>query len=193
MSCRPDWAPLDELVPGARDNGWARRQGLPVDAVRLLYAGTLGRKHNPRLLLELLDAVPHRGVDATLTVVSRGCRRRRPAAPRPMADPTSASSATSLLRSCPTSWPVPTPSSPCSSPTPRSSRYLARCSATCPRVGPSSPLVPGGNPAGWTSTTRAAVSPRPRSAAHMQRRTGCARSSRTRRPGPARQEGPSSG
>ena len=67
-----NWAPLSELVPGVRDNDWARRQGLPVDAVRLLYAGTLGRKHNPQLLLELLDAVRARGVNATLTVVSEG-------------------------------------------------------------------------------------------------------------------------
>ena len=67
-----NWAPLNELVPGDRDNPWAARQGLPTDAVRLLYAGTLGRKHNPRLLLELLDNVRGRGVDAVLTVVSEG-------------------------------------------------------------------------------------------------------------------------
>lgn len=67
-----NWAPLNDLVPGERDNAWGRRQGLPTDAVRLLYAGTLGRKHNPQLLLELLDAVRGRGVNAVLTVVSEG-------------------------------------------------------------------------------------------------------------------------
>lgn len=68
----PNWAPLDELVPGERDNAWSRQQGLPTEPVRLLYAGTLGRKHNPLLLLDLLDGVRARGVDATLTVVSEG-------------------------------------------------------------------------------------------------------------------------
>jgi glycosyltransferase involved in cell wall biosynthesis len=68
----PNWAPLDELVPGARDNAWAREQQLPTKPVRLLYAGTLGRKHNPTLLLELLDTARARGIDATLVVCSEG-------------------------------------------------------------------------------------------------------------------------
>jgi colanic acid biosynthesis glycosyl transferase WcaI len=68
----PNWAPLDDLVPGRRDNAWAREQHLPTNAVRLLYAGTLGRKHNPLLLLELLDAARARGVDASLVVCSEG-------------------------------------------------------------------------------------------------------------------------
>jgi colanic acid biosynthesis glycosyl transferase WcaI len=72
VSVIPNWAPLDHLVPGERDNAWAARHSLPTQPVRLLYAGTLGRKHNPLLLLDLLDAVRARGVDATLTVVSEG-------------------------------------------------------------------------------------------------------------------------
>jgi glycosyltransferase involved in cell wall biosynthesis len=68
----PNWAPLDELVPGERDNAWAREQNLPDAPLRLLYAGTLGRKHNPLLLLNLLDELLARGVDAVLTVVSEG-------------------------------------------------------------------------------------------------------------------------
>jgi len=68
----PNWAPLDELVPGARDNEWSRSQALPAEPVRLLYAGTLGRKHNPALLVELLDDTRARGVDAFLTVISEG-------------------------------------------------------------------------------------------------------------------------
>jgi glycosyltransferase involved in cell wall biosynthesis len=68
----PNWAPLDELVPGARDNEWSRSQNLPTGPVRLLYAGTLGRKHNPALLVELLDDARARGVDAFLTVISEG-------------------------------------------------------------------------------------------------------------------------
>ena len=68
----PNWAPLNELVPGARDNDWSRQQGLPTEPIRLLYAGTLGRKHNPLLLLDLLDAARARGLDATLVVCSEG-------------------------------------------------------------------------------------------------------------------------
>jgi colanic acid biosynthesis glycosyl transferase WcaI len=68
----PNWAPLDEVVPGERDNAWARRNGLPERGLRLMYAGTIGRKHNPMLLVELLDAVRARGVDAHLVVVSEG-------------------------------------------------------------------------------------------------------------------------
>ena len=68
----PNWAPLDELVPGPRENAWSRAQSLPSGPVRLLYAGTLGRKHNPMLLVELLDDAKARGVDAYLTVISEG-------------------------------------------------------------------------------------------------------------------------
>jgi glycosyltransferase involved in cell wall biosynthesis len=59
-------------VPGPRDNAWIRDQGLASEPVRLLYAGTLGRKHNPLLLLELLDGARARGLDATLVVCSEG-------------------------------------------------------------------------------------------------------------------------
>ncbi|HZY75409.1 MAG TPA: glycosyltransferase [Jatrophihabitantaceae bacterium] len=68
----PNWAPLDHIRPGRRDNEWAARHQLPSEPVRLLYAGTLGRKHNPLLLLDVLDAVRARGVEAVLTVVSEG-------------------------------------------------------------------------------------------------------------------------
>ncbi|MDT4891313.1 MAG: hypothetical protein QOE97_348 [Pseudonocardiales bacterium] len=68
----PNWAPLDDLVPGRRDNQWSLREGLPRESVRIMYAGTLGRKHNPLLLLDLLDGVRARGVDAVLVVVSEG-------------------------------------------------------------------------------------------------------------------------
>jgi colanic acid biosynthesis glycosyl transferase WcaI len=68
----PNWAPVADVVPGRRDNAWAERQGLPTAPVRLLYAGTLGRKHNPMLLVEMLDATRAKGVDAQLIVVSEG-------------------------------------------------------------------------------------------------------------------------
>lgn len=68
----PNWAPLDDIVPGVRNNPWSREFELPTDAVRLMYAGTLGRKHNPLLLLDILDAAKSRGVDAMLVVASEG-------------------------------------------------------------------------------------------------------------------------
>lgn len=68
----PNWAPLDEIYPCPRDNGWSREHGLRGEAVRLVYAGTLGRKHNPELLVRLVDDLSSSGVDAELVVVSEG-------------------------------------------------------------------------------------------------------------------------
>jgi glycosyltransferase involved in cell wall biosynthesis len=72
VSVIPNWAPLDELMPGRRNNAWTARQDLPPEPLRLMYAGTLGRKHNPLLLLELLDGCRARGIDAMLVLVSEG-------------------------------------------------------------------------------------------------------------------------
>jgi len=47
-----NWAPLDELPPAPRENAWSRAEGL-ADKTVLLYAGTLGLKHNPSLLAAL--------------------------------------------------------------------------------------------------------------------------------------------
>ncbi|MDO7867854.1 glycosyltransferase family 4 protein [Nocardioides jiangxiensis] len=70
-----NWAPLDEIYPVARDNAWAREQG--VDAVQtLLYSGTLGLKHNPELLPNVARAVIDAGTPVRLVVVNEG-----PAAP----------------------------------------------------------------------------------------------------------------
>jgi glycosyltransferase involved in cell wall biosynthesis len=68
----PNWAPLEDITPGERENAWAQRNQLPPDGLRLFYAGTLGRKHNPRLLLDILDRVQAAGVDAHLVVCSEG-------------------------------------------------------------------------------------------------------------------------
>lgn len=68
----PNWAPLTEIGPRARDNEWATKNSLPDQGLRLLYSGTLGRKHRPSLLVELIDQLRSRGVDATLVVVSEG-------------------------------------------------------------------------------------------------------------------------
>lgn len=68
----PNWAPIDEIVPQERDNEWAATNLGRQEPLRLIYAGTLGRKHNPLLLVELLDRVRERGLDAELTVISEG-------------------------------------------------------------------------------------------------------------------------
>ena len=47
-----NWAPMSEIEPGPRDNDWSREHGLDGSVV-VLYAGTLGLKHNPDLLLQL--------------------------------------------------------------------------------------------------------------------------------------------
>jgi glycosyltransferase involved in cell wall biosynthesis len=47
-----NWAPLNELPLQPRDNGWSRRHGL-AGKTCVLYAGTLGLKHNPELLVKL--------------------------------------------------------------------------------------------------------------------------------------------
>ncbi|WP_262690020.1 glycosyltransferase family 4 protein [Kordiimonas aestuarii] len=47
-----NWAPLDEMVPTTRVNDWSEK--LPDDGTcRYVYAGTLGKKHNPELLVGL--------------------------------------------------------------------------------------------------------------------------------------------
>lgn len=72
VSVIPNWAPLGKIFPTERDN--PRSADLFGDdaTLRLVYAGTIGRKHNPQLLVELLDRAAARGVKVSLTVVSEG-------------------------------------------------------------------------------------------------------------------------
>ena len=65
-----NWAPLDEITPRPRDNGWTRAQGLAGREV-VLYTGTLGMKHDPAQLLALARALLRRR-DAVLVVTSEG-------------------------------------------------------------------------------------------------------------------------
>jgi colanic acid biosynthesis glycosyl transferase WcaI len=61
-------------VPVERDNPQAASIFAGTDSgdLRLLYAGTLGRKHNPGLLVDLLVAARTAGLPAVLSVVSEG-------------------------------------------------------------------------------------------------------------------------
>jgi glycosyltransferase involved in cell wall biosynthesis len=65
-----NWAPLEELPELQQDNRWAREHGLAGKRV-VLYAGTLGLKHNPDVLFELARRL--RGdPDARVVVISEG-------------------------------------------------------------------------------------------------------------------------
>lgn len=65
-----NWAPLAELPLRPQSNTWSRRLGLDGKRV-LLYAGTLGLKHNPDLLLELATHFRARQ-DVRVVVISEG-------------------------------------------------------------------------------------------------------------------------
>ena len=70
----PNWAPLDEIVPGPSENRWKTGQGL-AGAPLVVYAGTLGLKHDPTLLAELASALRPSG--ARVAVISEGPGRKR--------------------------------------------------------------------------------------------------------------------
>ncbi|WP_319434981.1 glycosyltransferase family 4 protein [Mycobacterium sp. RTGN5] len=72
VSVIPNWAPLNEITPRPLDNPWSADWVTERGDVTLIYAGTLGRKHNPGLLVDLIKAVQERGVDARLVVASEG-------------------------------------------------------------------------------------------------------------------------
>ena len=65
-----NWAPLDEITVEAKDNDWARRHALAASFC-FLYAGTLGMKHNPELLLGLAEHFRDRS-GVRVVVVSEG-------------------------------------------------------------------------------------------------------------------------
>ncbi|MBN2468481.1 MAG: glycosyltransferase family 4 protein [Deltaproteobacteria bacterium] len=48
----PNWAPIEDLPIGTKENRWACDQGLS-NTKNLIYSGTLGLKHNPEILLKL--------------------------------------------------------------------------------------------------------------------------------------------
>jgi putative colanic acid biosynthesis glycosyltransferase WcaI len=66
-----NWAGLDEIEPGPRHNDWSREHGVD-DAVVVLYAGTLGLKHNPNLLLQLAVRLADDKRDVRVVVISEG-------------------------------------------------------------------------------------------------------------------------
>jgi colanic acid biosynthesis glycosyl transferase WcaI len=71
ISVIENWAPLDEVPVVPRPNSWSERNGFDDQDIVLLYAGTLGHKHHPGLLLELGRAFADRP-DVRVVVASEG-------------------------------------------------------------------------------------------------------------------------
>lgn len=64
----PNWAAIDEMPVRPRDNAWAKAHDL-VDMPVVMYAGTLGAKHDPSVLAELARTAP---TGSRMVVVSEG-------------------------------------------------------------------------------------------------------------------------
>jgi colanic acid biosynthesis glycosyl transferase WcaI len=62
-----NWAPLDQVRPGSKQNSWSTELGI-ADVPVFLYSGTLGRKHDPGVLLALAASLPN----AMVVVASEG-------------------------------------------------------------------------------------------------------------------------
>jgi colanic acid biosynthesis glycosyl transferase WcaI len=67
----PNWAPIDELPVGERQNTWRQRMGLAHHPV-VLYSGTLGLKHDPSILALMASELKESRPDARVVVISEG-------------------------------------------------------------------------------------------------------------------------
>jgi glycosyltransferase involved in cell wall biosynthesis len=67
----PNWAALSELPVCPRDNEWARSHDL-VNRDVVLYSGTLGLKHDPRIFIDIAKALERSKPEARVVVVSEG-------------------------------------------------------------------------------------------------------------------------
>lgn len=71
VSVVENWAPLDELPLRSRRNEWSMSHGIEEDDLVYLYAGSLGLKHEPSLLLDLARSFDP-GSPAKVIVASEG-------------------------------------------------------------------------------------------------------------------------
>lgn len=71
----PNWAALDEMPVRPRDNDWAAAHDLTGRDV-VVYSGTLGLKHNPRVFPVFAEALRDARPDARVVVVSEGQGRQ---------------------------------------------------------------------------------------------------------------------
>jgi glycosyltransferase involved in cell wall biosynthesis len=67
----PNWAAIDEMPPRPRDNDWAKSVGL-IGVPVVMYAGTLGLKHDPSAIVRLAETAPP---GTRVVVVSQGLGR----------------------------------------------------------------------------------------------------------------------
>ncbi len=67
----PNWAALPEMPERPRDNAWARAHDL-VGRDVILYSGTLGLKHDPRVFSVLASSLQRHRPEARVVVVSEG-------------------------------------------------------------------------------------------------------------------------
>ena len=67
----PNWAAIDEMPRRPRNNAWARDLDL-ADQMVVMYAGTLGLKHDPSILVTLAERAP---IGTRTVVVSQGIGR----------------------------------------------------------------------------------------------------------------------
>jgi colanic acid biosynthesis glycosyl transferase WcaI len=65
-----NWASPDEISPRPLENRWSREQGLTGKFV-FLYSGTIGMKHNPKLLVDLAWSMRDKP-DVAVVVISEG-------------------------------------------------------------------------------------------------------------------------
>ena len=72
VSVIPNWAPLDKVFPVDRANRRSGELFPDEDSLRLVYAGTIGRKHNPRLLVDLVRNALDNDIAASMVVISQG-------------------------------------------------------------------------------------------------------------------------
>ena len=70
VSVIENWAPLNEITPISKKNNWSQKYGL-YNKFCFVYAGTLGMKHNPELLLKLAIKLKNYK-DCCIVVASEG-------------------------------------------------------------------------------------------------------------------------
>ncbi len=74
IDVEPLWPPLDELPVRPKVNDWSREQGFDK-TTNLVYAGTLGTKHNPESIAVLANKLRDRP-DVRVIVISEGVGSR---------------------------------------------------------------------------------------------------------------------
>ena len=70
LDCLPLWAPIEDIPVRSKQNRWSREQGLE-STTNIIYAGTLGLKHNPQALVDLAERCKSRPT-VRVVVISEG-------------------------------------------------------------------------------------------------------------------------